>query len=226
VTLISDLTTRALDTDFDVSRSADAQRFIQRAIGLIYRQTALARGDYSAPILTAIGGASTSTAALDRAVRVATIIDDLGNPLDPIDRFDAQQLQATATARGRPRAFAVAGLGDSSEPLSILWWPIPDKVYTFTIMGRFEPPIADLDPGDLVPLPFDYEDLPVWYARAELFDLQDDDAGAARWRGKWTAGLRELAGDLNLRVDRNRRVPGTWAGTSASAPQFHRSGLF
>lgn len=227
MTLISDLTARALDVDFDATlRSADAQRFIQQAIGRIYRQTALPRGDYSTPIVTAIGAPSTSTDALARAVRVASIIDDLGNPLDMLDRFDVQQLQTTSSSRGRPSAFAVAGTGDTSEQKAISWWPIPDRVYTFTLMGRFEPPIADLDSTDPVPLPFDYEDLPVWFARAELFDLQDDDAGAARWRSKWVAGLRELAGDLNLRVDRNRRVPGTWSGTAASGPQFHRPGLF
>jgi hypothetical protein len=223
---IQNLIDRSLDVDFASSRSADAQRFIQQAIGKIYRQTSLARGDYATSIATAVGVPSTSTATLDRAVKVASIIDDLGNPLTPMDRFDVTQLQKTAGSTGRPSSFAIGGLGDGSEPVGVLWWPIPDRIYTFTLMGRFEPPIADLDVTDPVPLPFDYEDLPVYYARAELFDLEDDDAGTARWRNKWTAGLRELAGDLNVRVDLNRRVPGTWAGTSAGGPQFHRAGLF
>lgn len=225
---IQNLIDRALDVDFDTSRSADAQRFIQQAIGKIYRKTSLARGDYSTSIATTAGQPSTLTATLDRAVRVATIIDDLGNPLDPLDRFDVTELQKTAGAgqRARPSAFAIAGGGDTSEPVSVLWWPIPDAAYTFTVMGRFEPPIADLAPASSVPLPFDWEDLPVYYARAELFDLEDDDAGVARWRGKWSAGIVEAAGDLNLRVDRNRQVPGAWSGTTAAGPQFHRSGLF
>jgi hypothetical protein len=224
---IQNLIDRSLDVDFASTRSADAQRFIQHAIGKIYRKTALARGDYATPIATAVGVPSTSTAALDRAVKVATIIDDLGNPLDaarPVRRDAAPE--ATAGSRGRPSSFAIGGLGDGSEPVGVLWWPIPDRIYTFTLMGRFEPPIADLDVTDRGAAAVRLRDLPVYYARAELFDLEDDDAGTARWRNKWTAGLRELAGDLNVRVDLNRRVPGTWAGTSAGGPQFHRAGLF
>jgi hypothetical protein len=221
--LLSDLVARALDVDFDTARSADALRFLIAGIGRIYRKTELLQGDWTQTINTAVG---VSTTAITGSLRIGSILNDLGFPVDEVTRDDMAMLQKQSPTRGRPEAYAISGSGDTSSNLTLTWWPTPDAIYAFTATGHFEPPTTDLELTDAAPLPSDYVDLPVAYARWKLFLLEDDDVGAARWKTEWMEGIREAATDLGRRgSSKNRRVPGAWPGGSG-APRFHRAGLF
>lgn len=224
---IAALIARAIDTDFDAAtRNADAGRFIREAIGRIYRTTTLARGDFNVAGQLTAGNSSFTVAA--NALHVRTVLAaDTGDELDEVSREDLESLQAANTGRGRPIAYAIVGTGASNENLAIETWPTADRTYDFTVIGRFAPPVTDLEDTDQCPLPIDYENLPVYYARSELFALvEDDERMSALWQGKWTDGLRELRSDLQTRSGRNRRVPGTWSGLTSDMPVFHRPGLF
>lgn len=236
MTLISDLVTRALDVDFDPgTRSADAGRFVRQAIGFIYRTTAFPRGDALPIVFTVTGNPVVTFDATLRGLRISSVLDDLGNPLNELSVEDYNQLFTSAsTTRGRPLYWSLFGAVALESPTLNLW-PVPDRVYTLTLTGSQEPAVSQLDDADPVPLPDDYEDLPVFYARGRLFELVDDSDMAAYWggdpnngndRGKWAVGVRQLRSDLQVRSKNNRVVPGTWAGMRRAFPQFHRPGLF
>jgi hypothetical protein len=231
VTIVSDLVTRALSQDFDTTTwSADAGRFVRDAIADIYTKIPLVRGDTELTVnLTAGTGSTPFVGATGDGPIVSAILNDLGDPLDELDREELRSLQiASPAARGRPRLYAIATAGEASENVTVLFFPAADRAYAFTVIGRLVPVATDLDDADPLPLPIRYEKLPVYYARAELFALTEEDANmSAFWRAKYDQGIREAAADLGRRgSSRRRRVPGTWSDVRTAGPSFHRPGLF
>lgn len=221
MTTIAQLRDRALDVDFDTTaRSADASRFIRQGIGHIFRRVQTLRGDFIVPLTTSAGIPQVVSTA--RVVRTATILDPNGDELEELSVAEYEAQLTASPARGRPVGYAITGSGLLSDGATYLLWPTPDAAYTLTLVGRFEPATTDLEDADIVPLTEDYEDLPVAFARWQLFLLEDDDAGAARWQGRWQGALRDMAVDINLRSDRPRVVPGTWSGASSARPAFRR----
>jgi hypothetical protein len=227
VSTIAALATRALGTDFDSGYQADAERYVRAAISKIFRSTTLARADY-VPAAITLGVGSTSTTLPETGIRVDRVwLADTGAELRPVEVADIRAAQSVATpARGRPVAFAVTGAGLTSEGVALTYAPIPDQAYQLMVSGHFSPGATDLESTDVAPLPVDYEELPVYWAKHELYSNETDSEAMNLWLGKWTTGILELRGDLQHRTTGNRQVPGHWSGGSGG-PQFHHpKGLF
>jgi hypothetical protein len=202
----------ALGSDFDASRyREDVKRWINEALGKIaHRVTLIQPLQGTATITTATGVSTYELPADDIRVHslgdseTATALDDVG--VDAIDQSD--------TSQGRPAAFALYG-GE------LLLYPTPDGVYSLEL--RFEREAWLLqDDGDTLPLPDAYADLPVNYARARLFEREDDFEAAQAWQARFESELLELRSDLG-RQDRTRRrqIGGMWQ-VPAVAPRFQR----
>lgn len=221
------LATRAVDVDFP-TRTVDAGRFVREAIREIYRETNLARAEIDVSANVIAGGATITFPAAGNAPFVASIIGDDGMPLAQVDYDDIRSLQiANAGQRGRPSVFAISSTGvNAGDQFTITLFPAADRAYTFVVTGRVAPQSTDMDDADIVPLPEDYERLPVYYARRELFALEDDTQMHDFWNAKYAADLRKLKGYLARRSVGPRIVPGTWGKTGDAGPTFHRPGLF
>jgi hypothetical protein len=228
VTTIAALATRALGTDFDSGYQADAERHVRTAIGKIFRSTTLARGDYTpAPISANVGVLSVTLP--ETGLRISTVSHlDTGVELDYAELAGISALQQiTSPARGRPSSYAITDAGPTSEGTNLLLWPIPDRTYQLLVTGRFSPAAADLESADTAPLPVDYEELPVYWARYELYSVEGDSEMMRNWLDKWTTGVLELRGDLQKRRTGNRQVPGHWSTINGAGPTLHHPrGLF
>lgn len=224
---LADLAGKALHDDFaSVKYGTIARDAIRTAIGMIYRTTELARGDYvPAPITLPVGALGVTIP--DAGLHLTSVQHvDTGAELEPLSVDDVAVAQNTAAGRrGRPSGYALTGAGLTAEGLTLVVTPIPDRAYTLQLVGSFAPDATALDQDvDVVPLPGDYLDLPVSYARSELFAFEGDSAMADFHLTRFNGRLAQLRGDLAVRLKRSRRVPGTWSGV-ASGPQFHRPGL-
>lgn len=225
---VVNLTTRSLDTDFPSTRTADAGRFVREAIREVYRETNIARGDIDVTANVATNGNVITFPAAGNAPFINSILGDDGVELSQLGYDEIRSLQlANPAARGRPRVFAVSSTGvNAGEPLTLTLYPTADRAYNFTVTGRIAPQSTDMDDGDTVPLPEDFERLPVYYARRELFALEDDVTLHDFWDKKYQTDLRRLKGYLATRSNRPRIVSGTWGRAGDAGPTFHRPGLF
>lgn len=230
MTTIADLGTRAIGTEFsaDLVTQAAAERYVRAAIGRIYRTTTLARGDYTPAAVTLALGAL-GVVLPEPGIRIGTVRHvDTGEELleTDVDSLTAAQNVSTPS-RGRPAYYAISDAGLTAEGITLMCSPIPDRAYQLLVTGHFAPLAADLDSADTVPLPADYEDIPVYWAKHRLFDEDSDVEMSNHWLERWTTALMELRGDLQKRSNNNRQVPGHWAGTANLAPHFrHPRGLF
>lgn len=222
------VTNRALAQDFPATSLADAGRFVREAIREIYRETNIARADIDMTAAIATNGNVITFPAAGNAPFVNTILGDDGAELTPVDYDELRSLQiANPNARGRPRLYAISSTGVlAGEALTITLYPTADRAYTFIVTGRIAPQSTDMDDGDTVPLPEDYERLPVYYARRELFALEDDVPMHEFWDKKYVSDMRKLKGYLATRSNRPRITPGTWGRAGDNGPTFHRPGLF
>lgn len=225
---VTQLATKALSNDFDaatwLTKGEDA---VRDAIGRIFRSTSLAAGDYR-PAATSLAAGALSFLIDQAGLRVSSIFHvDTGLPLDEVtvDEIAAHQ-QRPGAAPGRPLFYALTGAGLTAEGITVLIAPVPDAVYSLQVVGSFAPGSTDVEAGDEVPLPRDYEYLPVAWARSELFAWEGDTEQSNVWEGRWQAGLRALRADLQRRSGRVRRVPGTWSGSAGSPRLHHPQGLF
>jgi hypothetical protein len=228
VSTVLALTTRALDTDFPSSRTADAGRFVREAIREIYRETSIARGDIDITANVATAGNVITFPAAGNAPFINSIMGDDGVELAQLGYDEVRSLQlANPAARGRPRVFAVSSTGVlAGESFTITLYPTADRAYAFTVTGRIAPQSSDMADGSTAPLPEDFERLPVYYARRELFALEDDERLHDLWDKKYQKDLRRLKGFLATRSNRPRIISGTWGRAGDAGPTFHRPGLF
>jgi hypothetical protein len=199
----------ALGDDFDSTRSTDAGRFINQALGRLHRALHLPSLDARATVITAAGTNVYSLPADfvslqdDEAVLYGT---DVLEPVD-ISEFD----QTTAIS-GPPTTFAL------SEGL-ILLYPNPDAAYTLT-MRYWSVQTLTADADEPV-LSADQHIHLAWFARAKLYLLTDD----PQMHDAIMVTLpRELQAE-NLaagqqRVPRRRQVAGTWSALPVG-PRFH-----
>jgi hypothetical protein len=228
VTLVSDLVTEALHDDFDrVKYGGRAAKFVADAVQLIFSTTSLARGDY-VPTASVVNAGNPSFALGDSAIRITSVFHtDTGEELVEVPLDDLAAAQAVPNPpRGRPVYYALTGAGLTAEGTTVLLSPLPDKTYTLQVRGRYAPAITDLEVGDTVPLPARYDRMPVSYARAKLFALEDDAEMSNFWMSTFTGEVQTLRADLQRRSERVRRVAGTWSDLG-SAPRFrHPQGLF
>jgi hypothetical protein len=211
------LATDALHDDFDTTKYATrAKGFVATAVDMVYRTTSLARGDYSSSQTLAAGAGSLSVAVT--GLRVSSVsLTDTGELLNEVPADDLVAAQAAATAaHGRPRLYALTGLGPTTAGSSVLFYPVPVAAVTVEITGRYVPTRLSAD-SDVVPLPDDYLDIPVAYARGELFALEDDPQMSQFWMDKYRGRLSDLRGDLAQRSMRNRRIAGTWSDVGVPA---------
>jgi hypothetical protein len=218
----------ALHDDFDPTKYRTwAKRFLNEAVGLVYRNTSLARGDITVTVTYTAGDNSEALAQEGVLPSSVTHASD-GEELDFLDRDDFEQLnnELGSSRRGRPVYYTIRGSGTAttnSVNLDVL--PIPDTSYSLDVVARFSPAQMTAD-GDTVPLPPDYQWYPVRYARSKLFALEDDEQMAAFWMQEWLQGLGAIRTDLQRRRVGERTIPGMWEGVG-SGPHFHHpDGLF
>lgn len=218
----------ALHDDFDATKYRTwAKRFLNEAVGLIYRNTSLARGDVTVTLTYAAGDNSEALSAEGVIVDSVQHADN-GEELGWLDRDEFEQLanELGSSRRGRPVYYTVRGSGTAttnSVNLDVL--PIPDQQYLLDVVARFSPAQMSAD-ADVVPLPPDYQWFPVRYARKMLFALEDDDQMERFWNNLWGEGFAAIRQDMQRRVVRVRTTPSMWASMD-TGPRFHHpQGLF
>lgn len=211
----------ALHNDFDATTYRTwAKRFLNEAIGLIYRNTTLARGDVTVTLTFAAGDNSeviSQEGFLPQSVQHA----DNGEPLGWLDRDDFEQLanELGSSHRGRPVYYTVRGTGTATANGTLDILPVPDQQYLLDVVARFAPAQMSVD-ADVVPLPPDYQWYPVRYARKMLFALEDDDQMERFWNNLWGEAFSAIRMDMQRRVVRVRTTPSMWAGMDPG-PRFH-----
>lgn len=221
--------TRALSSDLDVGRLAEATRYVRQGVGMIFRETNLARGDMLEPVALNTGTNLASILGIEGGRVSCMLMGDDGTALDEVDRFQLEQLQLSApTQRGRPQVYSLLSLSADDETTFIGVWPLADRDYILFAGGRRTPGTGEMQDADPVPLPEVYEDIPGDWARHRLFSIGADvDLELATfYKGLWDDGCKRIRGDLQRRSTRNRQVPGTWSNLSPAGPTFHRPGLF
>lgn len=210
---------RALHDDFDPSKYRTvAAAAINEALGRIFRTTVIGKGDTNMLVSAATGS---DTVALPGGIlRVAGVWLEQGWELVYLEPEDfARYADAAQARRGTPTAYTVRGG-------SLALAPTPDRALTLELVGRvsFTPLVNATEP---IPLPEDYAWMPMRWARAELFALEDDQPMSDYWRGQFEARLVELRGDVASRTRQgSRQVPGTWSGMETGASFRHPQGLF
>jgi hypothetical protein len=199
----------ALGDDFDSTRSTDAGRFINQALGRLHRALKMPTLDARATVSTVAG-----TNVYSLPTDFVTLHDDeaILYGTDVLEPYDISEFDQLTVASGQPRAFAL------SENL-ILLYPNPDAVYTLTMRYRAVQTLtADAD----VPiLPADQQMHLGWFARAKLYLLTDDPDMHAQILATLPRELQADNLSLNqLRVPRRVQVPGTWSNLTIG-PRFH-----
>lgn len=212
----------SLHDDFDPTKYREwSKRFINEAVGLVYTQTSLARGDVTLTATIGPGDAIedfTQDGVLVQRVTRA----DTGEEIAYLTQEDFEQLsnELGSSNTGPPVYYSITGTGDAtSNATRIEFLPIADQAYTLEVVARFTPAQMSGD-SDVVPLPPTYQWFPVRYARSKLFALEDDGNMSAFWLGEWLQGLNSIKTDLNRRRIGVRQTPSMWAGVD-TGPRFH-----
>jgi hypothetical protein len=210
----------ALHDDFDPTKYRTwAKRFLNEAIGIIHRNTSLARGDYALTAALSAGTASASLGSTEHVVIQAVSRADTGEELVFLPRVEFEQLENQYGSTTGPPLYYTLAWSELNGAHRLEFLPVPDRAYSLDILGRYSPAHMTLD-GSTVPLPVDYQWLPVRYARAKLFALEDDEQMAAFWMQEWLQGLGALRADVNRRHDGPRVIGSMWEGIG-SGPRFH-----
>jgi hypothetical protein len=212
----------ALHDDFDAGKyRVWAQRFLNEAVGLIYSNTSLARGDVT--LTATVGPGDAIEDLVQDGVLVQSITrSDTGDTIEYLDRPEFEQLanELGFSNTGPPAYYSITGTGDPiASGTRIEFLPLADQAYTLDVVARFTPIQMSAD-GDLVPLPPTYTFFPVRYARSKLFALEDDAQMSAFWMGEWLDGVQQVRRDLQRRRIGTRQVPSMWASVD-TGPRFH-----
>jgi hypothetical protein len=199
----------ALHDDFNPTKYRDrVKRWINEATSRVYRLVNLTETE-SESVVNVLAGTNTYALPTNKG-RVESLRSTQFGELEQvgIDDFDAMSLNVTA---GRPLYYVLRGS-------SILLYPTPNT--NLTLMLRYERlPSALVNDADLVPLPTDYEFMPVYYARMRLHEAEGDLAMAQAQREAFFADLRELRA-VQVRSDSHRQIPGHWSGVEAVGPRI------
>jgi hypothetical protein len=218
----------ALHDDFNATKYRDwAKRFINEAIGLIYSQTTLARGDITLTATVGPGDAIEDFAQEGVLIRSVTRADT-GDELDYMERTDFEALanELGSSNTGPPAVYTVTSTGSpTSNSTRIQILPIADGTYTLDVVARYSPTQMSGD-SDVAPLPPTYQWFPVRYARSKLFALEDDDRMSAFWMGEWVLGLAAIKADLQRRYIGPRVTPSMWDSLDRGPRFHHPQGLF
>lgn len=217
----------ALHDDFaEAKYRTQAKRFLNEAVGLIYRNTSLARGDVTIPATIGPGDAIEDLSQEGVVIQSITR-SDTGGPVNYLPRVEFEQLANELGSRtGPPVYYTIKGSGTATDnSIRVEFLPIADQSYTLDVVARFSPTQMSAD-GDIVPLPADYQWFPVRYARKMLFAMEDDGSMERFWNNLWLEAFAAIRQDLQRRHIGVRVVPGMWAGID-TGPRFHHpQGLF
>ena len=113
------------------------------------------------------------------------------------------KISANPVVSGHPTEYSVTAT-------SIVFYPVPDLVYTLVLTYYKRPTDLSAD-GDISILPIDYHDVMVSYALQRAYRAEDDVQMAQFYRNEFIQGLRDLASDTKGAVsDAPRQVRGTW----------------
>lgn len=216
-----------LHDDFDATKYRTwSKRFLNEAVGLIYRNTTLARGDIeiSTVINTGLNGNKADLGSEGVVVRDVTRADT-GDVIEYLGRAEYERIENRwGDAQGPPLYYTITGTpGANTTRLEFL--PLPDQTYTFDVIARYSPAQMSSD-SDVVPLPPDYQWYPVRFARSKLFALEDDEQMSAFWMNEWLQGLGAIRMDLQRRRTGGRQIPGMWANASPSLEFHHPEGYW
>jgi hypothetical protein len=211
----------ALHDDFDATKYRTwAKRFLNEAVGLIYRNTSLARGDVTTTATIGTGDAIEDLSAEGVTIQSITR-QDTGDEILYLDREEFEQLANELGSRtGPPAYYTITGTGTATvNTIRVQFLPIADRTYTLDVVARFAPAQMSAD-ADVVPLPPDYSYFPVRYARSKLFALEDDDQMSAFWNNEWLGCVQAIRQDLQRRRIGVRQTPSMWANLDPG-PRFH-----
>jgi hypothetical protein len=206
-----DLQNLALHNDFaPATYRALAAQSILDALGKIGRTTQLPANEEVATVSVLAG---TSTYQLPAAnVRVLEVYDANGSQLSNVGIDALDQHPSTAATVSGYALFAG----------NIIFWPTPSAPSTISLryLGTTTGPSLDTDGmAATTGIPEDYLGALVSYARARLFEKEDDGEMAAYWDAQWEKGRAQLRADVQRRDrSRVRRIPGMWQ--AASVPRF------
>lgn len=228
MTTFLELATRAIGTDFPAAALDDAKRWVRTGLGELYVSAGFARNDMALPVVTTPFD-PTVEVAFD--ARISGVMNAAtGLPLDEVEheRVVAYTSSPPGNADyGTPIVYGITG-SMAVEGVALALSPIPATAVTLLVFGQRAPDAGEMDDGDTVPLPEQYEDGPVEWARSKLFDYYEDDSTMGdMWRSRFEDTGKRMRSNLQRRSTRNRRVPGTWSGMTSVEPRFrHPRGLF
>ena len=217
----------ALHDDFDAAKYRTwAKRFLNEAVGLIYRNTTLARGDVT--LTATIGpGDAIEDLASEGIVILGISRQDNGDTVDYLERAEFEQLKNELGSRqGPPAYYTITGTGTATvNTMRVEFLPVADRSYTLDVVARFAPAQMTAD-ADTVPLPPDYQWFPVRYARKMLFALEDDDQMERFWNNLWGEAIVAIRVDMQRRIVGVRQTPSMWASIDRGPRFHHPQGLF
>lgn len=137
-------------------------------------------------------------------IKVQGVIDEaLGYQLDYILNPDTLIAgNANGTYNGRPVEY-------SFSPVGIILSPVPDAVYTFTVLYYVRPSDLSAD-ADVSTLPADFHDIMCSWTLARAYRSEDDAQMSQFYMTEYERDLRVLGADTVDKSDDPAQVPGTW----------------
>ena len=200
----------ALHDDFNANKyRTRVKDWINEAVGRIYRRVNLTEAESSSTI-SVVGG--TQGYALPTGnLRIESIYHPTYGELLEIDVEEFDDLNRNTTATGRPSYYTI-------RQGQVQLYPKPSASDTLNVRYERGPTVLVND-DDLIPLPDDFDYLPVTYARARLHLAEGDVTMYQALKEDLAADIRELQSSQR-RSDRIRQIPGHWLGVEAVGPRI------
>lgn len=190
----------ALHDRFDEQKYGElVKEWINEGVRRIYRAARIAQGEVSATFETEIGQSTYALSADE--IQLRSLRDTVRGVM--LQEKDIDWVDQASATPGVASCFALYGT-------AFVLWPTPAEVYTIERRAVARSPLVTSD-GAFLGLDEDYERLPVLYARAFLYEGEEDPEMATYYRNLFATELRELRGVSARRsIGRRDQQPSMW----------------
>lgn len=145
--------------------------------------------------------ASTATYAIPSDLLRVRSVRDTTTPRQ-LSVVDVTDMDSYVASSGRPRIYAI----DASN---LRFYPTPDAVYSMSLR-YWKNPATLVNDTDIPGIPADYHDLLATWAKARLYEYEDDVSMAQYFQAKFTTDLNAAAADLQNQDVEATQVPSMW----------------